>query len=86
MTFVVVWLDVVDESGEEEAVARFIDVVVPVYGMVVSLLTNRDVVHNVPLTWEVVPVTFVVVWFDVVDEPGEEEAVVGFIDVVVPVY
>ena len=29
--------------------------------------------------------TFVVVWFDVVDEPGEEEAVVGFIDVVVPV-
>ena len=30
--------------------------------------------------------TFVVVWFDVVDEPEEEEAVVGFIDVVVPVY
>ena len=31
MTFVVVWLDVVDESGEEEAVVGFIDVVVPVY-------------------------------------------------------
>ena len=30
--------------------------------------------------------TFVVVWLDVVDEPGEEEDVVGFIDVVVPVY
>ena len=50
VTFVVVWLDVVDEPEEEEAVARFIDVVVPVYGMVVSLLTNRDVVHDVPLT------------------------------------
>ena len=50
VTFVVVWLDVVDEPEEEEAVARFIDVVVPEYGMVVSLLTNRDVVHDVPLT------------------------------------
>ena len=34
-------------------------------------MTNVDVVHNVPLTWEVVPVTFVVVCFDVVDEPAE---------------
>ena len=49
-------------------------------------MANGDVVHDVPLTWEVVPVTFVVVWLDVVDEPCEEEAVVGFIDVVVPVY
>ena len=31
MTFVVVWLDVVDEPGEEEAVVRFDNVVVPVY-------------------------------------------------------